>query len=359
MTSTTIEEKIMNENSNNIQYYEDEIDLRELIMALWKRKTMIIAFTLIAAILAALFSMFMISPVYETNLNIIISMPDTYTTRYGDYKLPITSNEQYINLVNSNDVLINTIKDMGYDLEEMSVSGLNKRISVTKPDAKSTGQNLFTITVTADNPEESLKLAQSLQENYIEFMDAMVKERTIKHYINYFNVELITLNNSLDVANATLANNEELLSQTPKTLNANSSIEIQSILNDNSNYIVPIETANPNYIKIDNDIIQNKQNINSIENNIDKCMKYLDELEVEKELVNKYYETGKSEKLMTSVISIVENNIYLSSPPVIPTNKTSPSNALNTAIGAVLGGMLGVMTALFMEYWFKKEDNKI
>jgi hypothetical protein len=28
----------MNENQNNIQYYDDEIDLRELVMALWKRK---------------------------------------------------------------------------------------------------------------------------------------------------------------------------------------------------------------------------------------------------------------------------------------------------------------------------------
>jgi hypothetical protein len=34
----TNKEKIMNENQNNIQYYDDEIDLRELVMALWKRK---------------------------------------------------------------------------------------------------------------------------------------------------------------------------------------------------------------------------------------------------------------------------------------------------------------------------------
>jgi uncharacterized protein involved in exopolysaccharide biosynthesis len=59
---------------------------------------------------------------------------------------------------------------------------------------------------------------------------------------------------------------------------------------------------------------------------------------------------------MTSVIGIVENNIYLSSPPVAPTQKTSPNNSLNTVVGAVLGGMIGVMAALFMEYWFKKEN---
>lgn len=58
----TNKEKIMNENQNNIQYYDDEIDLRELVMALWKRKKMIIAFTLAVAILAASFSMFYYRP---------------------------------------------------------------------------------------------------------------------------------------------------------------------------------------------------------------------------------------------------------------------------------------------------------
>lgn len=346
----------MNENRNNIQYYEDEIKLRDLILTLWRRKKIIIAFALIVAILAASFSLFILSPVYETNINIIISMPETYQTRYGEYKLPITSNEQYINLIHSNDVLINTIKDMGYSADKLDVTKLNKRITVVKSETKAnTIQNIFTVNVSADNPNESLKLAQSLYENYVEFMDVMLKERTINHYINNFNVELMQFHNSLDIAKETLAKNEVLLSQTPKTLDAKSGVEIQSPLNGSIDYIVPVETANPNYIKIDNDVIQNKQNINNIENNINKHMEYLEELNIEKQAIIKYYETGRTEKLNTSVIGIVENNIYLSSPPIAPTHKTSPSNALNTVIGAVLGGMLGVITALAIEYWFKKE----
>jgi capsular polysaccharide biosynthesis protein len=348
----------MKENQNDIKYYDDEIDLRELIMALWKRKKMIIAFTLIVAILAASFSMFILSPVYETNLNIIISMPETYNTRYGEYKLPITSNEQYINLIYSNDVLINTIKDMGYNTEEITISKLSKRINVTKSEPKAnTVQNIFTVTVSADNPEESLKLAQSLYNNYAEFMDVMVKERTINHYIGYFSVETRSLENRLVLEKETLAKNEYLLSQTPKTIDAKSNVEIQSPLTSESDYIIPVETANPNYINIENDIINNKQSINYIESTINQYTQYLEELGVEKEAVGKYYDTGRTEKLMTSVIGIVENNIYLASPPVAPTQKTSPSNALNTVIGAVLGGMIGVMTALVVEYWFKKESN--
>ena len=346
----------MNENQNDIKYYDDEIDLRELITALWKRKKMIIAFTLIAAILAASFSMFILSPVYETNLNIIISMPDIYQTRYGEYKLPITSHEQYINLIYSNDVLIDTIKDMGYNTEEVSVANLKKRIVVATPQAKAnTEQNIFTLTVSAGTPEESLKFAQTLYKNYIEFMDVMVKERFINHYINHCNVELASQQNTLDIVKETLAKNEEMLSQTPKTINAKSNVQIQSPLAYGQDYIIPVETANPNYIKIENDIIENKQSINSIESAINKNTEFLEELIVEKQAVDEYRETGRTEKLMTSIISIVENNIYLTSTPVAPTQKASPNNNLNTVIGAVLGGMIGVMTALFMEYWFKKE----
>jgi len=91
----------MNENQQNVQYNENEIDLKELFMALWKQKILIISFALIAAILAGIFSMFILSPVYDTKLNIVISMPEKYTTKYGEYKLPITTNDQYINLITS------------------------------------------------------------------------------------------------------------------------------------------------------------------------------------------------------------------------------------------------------------------
>ncbi|MDW5298599.1 MAG: Wzz/FepE/Etk N-terminal domain-containing protein [Sedimentibacter sp.] len=345
----------MNENKNNIQYYEDEIDLKELIMALWKRKKMIISIILVFALLAGVISVFMISPVYDTKLNIVINMPEAYTTRYGEYKLPITTNEQYINLITSNDILINTIEDMKYD-SEVSLDNLKKKIAISKTDTKTnTVQNSFEVTVSANNPEESLKLAQTLYDNYIEFIDVMTKERTISYFINNFSMNIKSSENQLDRVREILKSNEELLAETPQIIaNSDANLEIQTELTSNSDYVVPVDAVNPNYIKIENDIIGNKQSINSIENNIRMNNRYIDELNVEKQTLNKYYENGQAEKLEVSVIGVVETSVYLPSPPVAPTHKTSPSNALNTIIGAVIGGMLGVMVALFMEYWFKE-----
>jgi len=346
----------MNENKNNIQYYEDEIDLKELIMALWKRKKMIVCLTLVFAILAGMFSMFILSPVYDSKLNIVISMPEDYSTRYGEYTLPITTNGQYINLITSNVVLINTISDMGYDSAKVSLDNLKKRIAIENYDTKTDMvQNSFEVTVSANNPEESVKLAQTLFENYIEFVDVMTKERAISYFINNFNMTIETLENSLKSSREILSKNEELLAETPQIIaKGEASLEIQTKLTDTSDYVVPVNTINPNYIKIENDIVGNKQEINRIENSIKMNNQYVSELGVEQQALNKYYETGRAKKLESSVIGVVETSVYLPSPPVAPTQKTSPSNALNAVIGAVIGGMLGVMVALGKEYWFKE-----
>jgi capsular polysaccharide biosynthesis protein len=343
----------MNGNNSKPRYYKEELDFRELVMALWKRKKIIISMTLMFALIAGIISIFVLSPKFDSKLNIVISMPETYTTRYGDYKLPITTYDQYINLITSNDVLINTIKDMQYDTNLVTVERLKERIKIEVGSTKAnTVQNSYYITVSAENAEESLKLAQSLYNNYIEFMDVMTKDRAISFFINDFNVKIKSYKNQLESTKEILKRNEELLAETPQVINqGKGNIELQTKLSENSDYVIPIDTINPNYIKIENDIVNNKQTINSIESSINMNNKYLEELSIEKNAINKYYETGSAKKLESSVISIVETSIYLPSPPIEPTEKTSPNNLINIIIGAFAGFMLGILTVLIKEYW--------
>lgn len=339
------------DTNNHIQYVEGEIDLGELFMALWKRKIMIVSIALIGAILAGIFSMFILSPVYDSKLNIVVSMPETYNTRYGEYKLPITTNEQYLNLIISNDVLIKTIKDMGYS--DVALENLKKQISIGKVAANSTDsvQNSFEVTVSADGPEEALKLAQTLYNNYIEFADVMTKERAINYYINHFKVDKNSQDILLKSAREILKKNEELLAKTPETINQK---DAMSQVTNTKDFVVLENIINPNYTKIENDIILKKQEINTIEDIIRTDMENLAQLDIEEKAIEKYYETGKEAKLDSSLIGVVETSIYLPSPPVAPTQKTSPSNVRNIAIGLVLGGMLACGIALIKEYWFRK-----
>lgn len=342
----------MNQNESKPGYYEEEIDLKEVILTLWNHKKTIIGITLIAAILAGVWSIYFISPVYQAKLNIVMNMPATYNTRYGEYTLPITSNEQYINLITSNDVLINTIQELGYDSQEVSVDKIRERISIGQVNAKAgTVQNSFNITVSATTPEEALKLAQAIYNNYVEFLDVMTKERAISYYYNNFSVQLKSLKIELGSKQELLKKNEQLLAQTPHTINQKEAMGALPASHATS-YVVLENIINPNYTKVENDLIVLKQEINTIDNTINLYNQHLQELNQEKQTITQYYETGKVDKLQSSIISVIETSVYLPSPPIAPTQKTSPRNALNVAIGTVLGGMLAVMFVLGKE-WFK------
>lgn len=182
---------IQNSNLDKIDKHEDEIDLRELILALWRNKYIILSIAIIAAVLTGLYSLFMLSPVYQTKLDIVVNMPEKYNTRYGEYTLPIKSNKQYIDLITSNQVLLNTKEDLGYG---GSVDGLRSRISIKSSDEKE--QNTFTVLVSADDPEKSLQLAQALYKNYVEFVDVMIRDRIVEYFYNQLNTDLTILENS-------------------------------------------------------------------------------------------------------------------------------------------------------------------
>ena len=55
----------MVERNNMQNYYEDEIDLREIFAVLWKWKWTIIGVTLAFMVLAFAYSKFLMDPVYE------------------------------------------------------------------------------------------------------------------------------------------------------------------------------------------------------------------------------------------------------------------------------------------------------
>ncbi len=343
----------MNESQDNIQQYEDEIDLREVIMVLWKQKIMIISVTLILAILAALFSKIIVSPVYKANLNIIISMPETYTTRFGEYKLPISTNGEYIKLIKSNDVIVNTINDMEYDTNIVSVQNLKDRITIGEISTNATiVQNSFIVTVSANNPEESLKLAQHLYHNYINFMDVMLKDRAVGYYHNDFTVQIESLDNELNKIREVIVKDEELLANTPETINQKAAAA--ELKNDTTSYVVLENIINPNYTTLEASIIENKQKMFDLESSIEMYKGYLEELELEQATLEKYYQSGKTGKSEANLMDVVEVSIYQPSEPVAPNHKSSPSTLMNTVIGGALGGMLSVFIVLFKAYW-KKE----
>ncbi|NLO10648.1 MAG: hypothetical protein GX129_12400, partial [Clostridiales bacterium] len=229
---------------------------------------------------------------------------------------------------------------MGYNPEEVSIEALRGRITILQTDSRNAVQNSFNINIASDNPEDARKLAEVLYRNYIEFIDVMVAEGASTYFSNYYNVQINTLQDSLDSDKQLLEKSLELLDNTPKTINQREVMD-EIISSDNTrDFIVMGNIINPNYTELELGIIEIKQAINSTENTINQYNQYLKELELKQAEIASYYETGEFAKLTDNIVRITKSNIYLPSEPVAPSSKTSPSNSRNVLIGVLLGGVV-------------------
>jgi capsular polysaccharide biosynthesis protein len=337
----------MNEIQNVVKS-EDEIDLKELFMVLWKGKRIIIIVTLIFAILSALVTMFLIPPVYEAKLDLLVNFPETVSTKYGDYKLLLTTNDQYINLFYSNNVLSKTIQDMNYDANKNTIESFTKRISIIKDDKR---PNSFTIKVKANNPKEALDLANKLYKNYVLFVTSTNKLRSIEHFIELHAVDLSKNNDTLKSSKVLLERNKKMLESMSQTINQKTMMD--SINSSTINYMVLDNLINQNYKKVELDIINIEQTIYTVEDKINIANQYLNELSELKDGIT------NNNELTNDYLTTINRSVQLPSAPVAPTAKTGPSTSLNTVIAALIGGMISVIYVLIKKYWFNDEKIKI
>lgn len=326
------------------QQYEYEIDLKEFIILFWKKKFFIAGLAVIGAALAAIVSLFFLKPVYNTELKFDVNLPKTYVTKFGEYTLPGSTNSQYLKLIISNDVIANTIKDMGYDENKVTIEDIRKRIQIGNIDSKSSVENVFDVKASADNAEESLRFAETLYSNYMEYIDIITRDRAIDYFRDSFEANLYSNKIALESTKTILKENEALLADTPETIN-------QSSIANAGNGIVIENIINPAYTQLQSSVVNSKQSIIQIENNIENLNNHLNELEKEHNAIDEYYRTGVADDSVKSIINIADTSIYLLSDPVAPLHKTSPSNLKNTLIGLFLGGLLGVGIVFIKKYW--------
>lgn len=144
---------------------EEEIDLREYINVLLKRKGIIILIFLIAVITAALVSYFALSSVYQSSVVFSIALvdnrPPTSFVAQIENNVPVINIHESLEIINSNLVLDEVIKRMGLNI---SSGQLRTRIEVEN--MKNT--NFVKVTVEANSPEESKYLAENIVRVFIE-----------------------------------------------------------------------------------------------------------------------------------------------------------------------------------------------
>ena len=137
---------------------DDEIDLAELLFVLRQKIWIIISCGLIGAIIALLYTMFLIKPLYQSSSMIYIFSKTTTVTSAIDLQIGKQLTVDFEILGKSRPVLEKVISDLQLDT---SYESLLKTVNVENP----TDSRIIKITVKNQDPQLACDIANSLAEN--------------------------------------------------------------------------------------------------------------------------------------------------------------------------------------------------
>ncbi|MEW9081778.1 YveK family protein [Caldanaerobacter subterraneus] len=309
---------------------EEEITLRELIEVLLKRKWLIFIITVSITLVAAVFSFFIVKPTYEASTTIAVTDVTPATGFFGsnttvifsdkDSGIPIFQSdtiEKDISLLLSSllrypdmsvdafkeevtnpVVLTNTIKQLKLDPKRYTLDNFKKQISVSVLN----NTNLIQVTVKENDPQVAAEIANSIAQNFRNY----VIERNTKQTDKLMQ----TLLKLIDLQNEKIRKAQE---------------DLANFLNSASNKL---------------EIEQKQKELSLLKNTRDIMLEKYNMLELVKES-----DLGKQSILITSKA-------------LVPGKPVAPKKMLNVLIAFILGGMIGVFVAFFMEYWEKTEPTE-
>ena len=280
---------------------EEEISLRELIETLWAGKGIIIVLTIMALLISGVVSYYVIEPTYETKAVLQIKETKTSQSREDISRLEALidnysatsqdSVQDYISKAKSEQVLTKVVERLRIDAHEMPLNILANKIKVTN--IKDT--NLFEVTVKDSSPQKATEIANALAEEFLDYIFAENKNNSQK---------IITL------------------------------LEKQR------------ETAQVNFgscVEEMNEFMRQPDNVVKRE-----------QLQLKRDMAKEsyiFFQKKHAEFLAVEEMGLDGFDVTIVSPAHVPTAPIAPKKALNLAVAACLGLMLGVFVVLFKAYW--------
>jgi len=155
--------------NNNENYPELEIDLREYILLLWRKKWIIIGLVILAILAAYIYSIFMIDINYKLSSDVLV-FPPVYT----EIDVANITFSTYRSLARSDRVLNNIIEELDLKDEDgnlLSPSNIRNKMEVNVGEENGFEEGsaiLFQLVVTGGNPEKTANIANTWSELFKE-----------------------------------------------------------------------------------------------------------------------------------------------------------------------------------------------
>ncbi len=151
------------ENGDEFMNEESSIDLSQIFYVLAKRKSIIIVITLIFTIISGVISFFVISPVYESKVTVIVGKADTnkYSDQYDDVMMYQNLTKTYSAIATSSNIESKAAKILG---NGMTAAELDNLITVTPE----TGTQIIDIIAHDNNAQDALDEVTALSNSFMD-----------------------------------------------------------------------------------------------------------------------------------------------------------------------------------------------
>jgi len=278
---------------------EEEIDLREYINVLLKRKGIIILIFLIAVITAALVSYFALSPVYQSSVVFSIALvdnrPPTTIIAQVENNVPVIKIHEALEVINSNLILDEVAKR-----SSLNISSDQLRTRVEVENLKNT--NFIKVSVGADSPEKAKELAENIVKVFIEKNQNKYTEKIklIEKRIKILEREIAEFEKSIQEIDTAMKKITASRNLSESERYFQTSVLLNSSSNERNLY---------------NNLIYQ---INTLQERLNNCQDF-------------------------GIISYAQ----------LPIEPIKPNKKLNILIAGVLGLFVGIFIAFFLEFWQK------
>ena len=181
------QEKIIAQNNYYSGFSEDEIDLYELVMTIWKRKSIVVVTTIIF-IISALFYIFVSRPVYERKMLVRLQS-----------NLPLSSSTKTLVLISPEEAK-EIIENLNALIKEKRYQELSQKLNISTEEAKE---------IVKLQPQ-TIRKSEDLLKIVIRVHDKELLKNLPQHILNYIN-ENKYLKEKMKLWKGTLTNQEKTI----------------------------------------------------------------------------------------------------------------------------------------------------
>ncbi|PYI52930.1 Wzz/FepE/Etk N-terminal domain-containing protein [Paenibacillus flagellatus] len=333
---------------------KDEINLREIIETLWKGKVFIILTTIVCMFLGSIYSIFLLSPIYEVSTSLIVK--GQKTDEQNQLKL-----DTFIRQVINNLMINKFIQNLPLDEKQYSAKSILDGIILQSDDEA----KMIRITVRGSNPDFIMKTA-----NFVAFEAGSLIEVTnrLDEIIGY-KKRLGEIEDNLKITQKEVEEVNRQLQATPEKLFTKKVLAdepyMQSVAGDSKQ----VSNRNLGSLQLESEEI-NKV-FTTLKEKLAESTITLSKLQTEKvnleERITFNQKTVDELQMMKNtgelssdryILTPEKFNAVLVTPAQYPENAVGPNKMFNIAVAAVVGGLVCCLFLLFKEYWRKGDLTK-